>query len=131
MLAEMERSKGGRPSENSSQPVTSFESALADVGLNKMAASRWQSIAEMPAEEFEQHIAKTKARNDLAGASNVAPDAVTGSDGKQYPARRRDAGDRFRCKIPYTCQVLAHGGRCHMQQRRYATHVLQMQHLPS
>jgi N6-adenosine-specific RNA methylase IME4 len=33
---------------------------LEDVGINKSQSSRWQQMADLPEEKFEEHIAKTK-----------------------------------------------------------------------
>ncbi len=43
---------------------------LADLGIERMQSSRWQTIASLPDEEFEKHIAETKAeRKELTTAS--------------------------------------------------------------
>lgn len=62
LLREMEKNEGGRPAEtgNAMLPV-SEPPTLADLGIERMQSSRWQMIAEMPEEQFEQHIAETKA----------------------------------------------------------------------
>ena len=45
----------GRP-EKGSHDVT-----LKDMGIEKMQSHRWQAIASVPEEKFEEHIATTKA----------------------------------------------------------------------
>jgi ParB family chromosome partitioning protein len=61
LLAEMERSNGGRPDKNSYQPGTSFKEVIDDAGIAKMTAYRWQSIFALPIESFERFIVETKA----------------------------------------------------------------------
>lgn len=41
LLREMEKAKGGRPTENQSHDATS----LSDIGINKSQSSRWQKLA--------------------------------------------------------------------------------------
>ena len=61
LLAEIERGNGGRPGKNSYHDGTSFESTIADAGIAKMTAYRWQSIAALLIGSFEQFIAETRA----------------------------------------------------------------------
>lgn len=64
MLAAMEKAKGGRTYQrstgNSVLPVEP-EPTYADLGIDKMAASRFQAIASVPEDRFEQHIEDAKA----------------------------------------------------------------------
>lgn len=50
LLAQLERDKGGRPAENSSQAVTGSEYAavLSENDINRMTAHRWQTVAQVP-----------------------------------------------------------------------------------
>jgi N6-adenosine-specific RNA methylase IME4 len=72
MFKRLERSKGGRP-ENSSQAVTSFseyKATLDETETNRQTANRWQAIAEVPEDAFEQHIAEVQAEDaELTSAS--------------------------------------------------------------
>lgn len=78
LLAQLERDKGGRPAENSSQPVTSFSqygAVLNENDINRQTAHRWQTVASIPEDVFEQHLAETKADGDelsTAGLLRVA-----------------------------------------------------------
>jgi site-specific DNA-methyltransferase (adenine-specific) len=78
MLQDMEKHPAGRPPENRSYDVTdSLPPTLAELGVSRNQSSRWQTIADMPEERFEEHIARTKARNDeltTAGILRVAKD---------------------------------------------------------
>ncbi len=61
LLQEMEKAKGGQPYQEKStgctmQPVEKKVSTLADVGIEKTQAMRWQQIAKLPEELFEAHI---------------------------------------------------------------------------
>lgn len=44
---------------------------LSDLGIGKMQSSRWQAIAAMPEEKFEQHIAQAKAKNEELTTASV------------------------------------------------------------
>jgi hypothetical protein len=59
LLSEMEKGKGGRP-ENSAQRALSFSEyakAKKDGKISDDQAVRWQQLAEVPEEEFEQALA--------------------------------------------------------------------------
>lgn len=62
MLIEMkengERNGQGGDRRSKSQPVT-----LIDIGIGKMQSSRWQAVAAIPEEVFEEHIAQTKSKS--------------------------------------------------------------------
>lgn len=59
MLREQGKHKGGRPTQNRSQDVTSLPK-LKDLGVTKKQSSRWQEIASIPQDRFEGHIEKVK-----------------------------------------------------------------------
>lgn len=68
MLGEMEKHKGGRPSENQSHDATS----LSNLGITKSQSSRWQQVASLPEKDFEEHVAKTKNNGgELTTASTL------------------------------------------------------------
>lgn len=68
MLADMEKNKGGRPSKkNQSHDVTS----LADIGVSRKQSSRWQQIAKVPEEKFEQHIERQRESGAELTSSGV------------------------------------------------------------
>ncbi len=62
LLAQLERSNGGRPTEtnNSVLPVSEYRSVLSENEINPMTAHRWQTVATVPDELFEEHIAEVK-----------------------------------------------------------------------
>ncbi len=51
MLADMPKHPGGRPTENQSHGATGFPT-LADLGIQKDRAARWQLLARLPDELF-------------------------------------------------------------------------------
>ena len=60
LLQQLERSNGGRPAENPSQPVTQpseYSAVLQESDINRMTAHRWQTVATVPDEVFEEHVA--------------------------------------------------------------------------
>lgn len=82
ILAEMERGKPGPaprdkrqpdaylPPENPRQADASFQARISEEGISEPTARRWQTIAAVPEERFEAHIAKAKAmKNELTTAS--------------------------------------------------------------
>lgn len=62
LLKKQDKNEGGRPPENQSHRATgsSKPPTLEEVGINKSQSSRWQQIADLPEEKFEEHIVKTK-----------------------------------------------------------------------
>ena len=60
LLQQLERDKGGRPAENSFQAGTSFSeyrAVLTDSDIAPTTAHRWQTVAQVPDEVFEEHVA--------------------------------------------------------------------------
>jgi hypothetical protein len=49
LLSNMDKSKGGRPSETSS---TTTQVSIGDLGISKPQSSRWQRAAKVPEEAF-------------------------------------------------------------------------------
>lgn len=71
------RGKGGNGSnhhEQKSQPVT-FVPKLADLGISKMQSSRYQAVASLPQEKFEQHIVETKEAGKELTTADVLREA--------------------------------------------------------
>lgn len=64
MLKEMELKKNaGRPTNNSSQAARDFDGKsekLSDIGISWSDSSRWQNIASLPEEKFEEIVTETK-----------------------------------------------------------------------
>lgn len=56
MLKEIERGDAGRPARNSSHDGTNFEKVISDIGVKKSQAYRWQSLADLPQDDFEEYI---------------------------------------------------------------------------
>lgn len=74
MLAQMPKAEGGRPTETSNT-VLHVSPTLADLGIERMQSSRWQMVASLPEEIFEDHIqeAKTEGKElTTAGIIRVA-----------------------------------------------------------
>ena len=69
MLAETELDKGGRPAENQSHDASSLPK-LKELGIEKDQSSRWQNIASIPEETFEEHIKKViNSKKELTSVS--------------------------------------------------------------
>jgi hypothetical protein len=60
LLREMEKHPGGRPTENPFQHARGFQSRLEDLGVSHAQSHRYQTIASLPDEDFEAHIAETE-----------------------------------------------------------------------
>jgi ParB family chromosome partitioning protein len=71
LLAEMDKAKGtqgqlaGRDSSGSNimLPPENDVPTLADLGIGRMQSSRWRTIARIPENKFEEHIATVKAQS--------------------------------------------------------------------
>ena len=65
MLAQMPKAEGGQPYQEKNStgnivlPVDT--PTLSDLGIEKMQSSRWQMVASLPEDEFEELITETKA----------------------------------------------------------------------
>lgn len=65
LLQQMEKRSGRLKKGPQLQPATTEEvPRLEDLGIEKTAASRWQNIAKMPEEKFEEFISVTKEAKD-------------------------------------------------------------------
>jgi uncharacterized protein YceH (UPF0502 family) len=64
-IAQMPKNPGGQREQESyrSHRVTGSPPSLADLGVEKMQSSRWQSIADIPEEVFEEAIESAKAKS--------------------------------------------------------------------
>jgi len=74
LLKEMEKNKGGKPEQQTyqSQDETSkTHPKLKDLGVNKTQSYRWQKIADVPQETFEEHINQTKSKSNELTTSSV------------------------------------------------------------
>lgn len=75
LLAQLERSNGGRPTENSFQAGTSFSEyreVLTENDIAPTTAHRWQTVATVPDEVFEELIAETVNAGDKELTSALA-----------------------------------------------------------
>jgi hypothetical protein len=55
-----DRAKPGNPQWSQAETIAPVK--LAEIGINKTQSSRWQCIASIPEEKFEQRIRETKAK---------------------------------------------------------------------
>jgi hypothetical protein len=56
MLGEMDFNKGGRPSETSDIVSPVLLPRLTDLGISNKQSSRWQRMASVPEDVFEQYV---------------------------------------------------------------------------
>jgi N6-adenosine-specific RNA methylase IME4 len=80
MLRVMNLNKGGgdRKSNHRLHGATGDSPTLSDMGLSRSQSSRWQSIADLPEDDFEQYISNTKEKNaelTTQGALRIAKEA--------------------------------------------------------
>src|SRR5262249_60161761 len=77
LLAEMEKNQGAVPGKTGrkGRPGLATKPKLSDLGVTKTQSSRWQRLAGMQPEAFEERInaAKRKAVNVLNGAGDQPP----------------------------------------------------------
>lgn len=70
MLAEMPKQDGGHAKKiTRSHDSTEFPKTLAEIGISKNESSRWQKLAAVPDDQFEQAVAAAK---DVAGEVTTA-----------------------------------------------------------
>jgi len=71
MLAQMPKNEGGRPIETSNT-MLQVSPTLEELGIERMQSSRWQQIASLPEQVFENFITETKEDGrELTSASVV------------------------------------------------------------
>lgn len=77
MIAKMPKNKGtagqGRPKLGGDivSPPKDETPTLADVGISKKQASRWQAESELPPEQFEQFVEETKSKGQELTSSGL------------------------------------------------------------
>ena len=78
MLKETEFDKGGRR-KNRLQDATSFNeqtnTTLKELGIEKTQSHRWQTLADMPKEVFEKHIADRIENKEELTSSGIYREA--------------------------------------------------------
>lgn len=83
LLRAVERSPGNRTDRTSYEPVTKYQQALNDNGLNHMAANRFQQLASMSPDHFEAAVATAK---ETAGQVTTA--FMLREAGKSRPSKK-------------------------------------------
>lgn len=102
LLAEMPKHPGGRPTENQSHDVT----GLSGLGIGRMDSSRWQKLASIDDEKWEEHIALKRQEGELttAGALRLAKEL-------QQPGKRDDPVVENGCTVDDLHALAASGKR--------------------
>lgn len=67
LLSEVPRDPGGRPAQNSNHDGGSFQGAIDEAGIPETTARRWQKVAEVPEEEFEEYVSAHEEEITTAG----------------------------------------------------------------
>lgn len=83
MLRDMEKAKGGRPENNPSNDATGFakEKTLDEIGISRDQSSRWQKLAAVPVQEFEQALSDPETKPTTTGIIKKS----NGSTAKMHP----------------------------------------------
>lgn len=99
LIASMERSSGGRPSENSCHAGTGLRAALRASEIAPSQAYRWVNIAAVPEPIYEQHVAETLAKpnGELTSAAVVklANDLKRNQPASDAPITAPEPSGRF------------------------------------
>ena len=92
LLKEMEKASAGRPPKNRSSGTTDLEvgspdttpppRTLKDMGISKDQSSKWQKLADVPEEKFEEALADTSAPPSTA---NIIRQHEKASGGPEPP----------------------------------------------
>jgi phage N-6-adenine-methyltransferase len=62
LLKKMEKNKGGQPSEKNRAHDVPGTPTLKDLGIHRLQSQRWQQIADLPEESFENKIEEVKQK---------------------------------------------------------------------
>jgi hypothetical protein len=108
LLAEMDKNKGAIPGKTGrkGKPVLDPTSKLADLGISKTQSSRWQQLAGLPEQEFENKV--TRATDTAVAAIDAPPSGKRSGKGKGKPPRKRAedaAPDDDQAKQPPRAEV--------------------------
>lgn len=68
MLADMEKHPAGRPPNNPLDARTDLPPTLSDLGISRFQSHRWQKVADIPREFFEDHLADVAEKGELTTA---------------------------------------------------------------
>ena len=60
MTREMPKNEGGRPTETGNTVLPVSPASYTELDLDKMSVSRWQAIASVPEQRFEEYIEAVK-----------------------------------------------------------------------
>lgn len=88
MLSEAVEHNGGRPKKHSHDGRVS-KSKLSDAGITHNESHRWQRVASVPDEKFEQHLAETReAKREPHDRKRASPKRGNAGcdDGLQHPS---------------------------------------------
>lgn len=77
MLAAMDKNSGGRPAKTPDKVSVVSASTLEDLGVSHKESSRWQAVASLPDEDYEQYKERARAKGEItrAGAIKLAKQA--------------------------------------------------------
>jgi hypothetical protein len=59
MLGEMDKQDGGDAMRPRSHDATEVPPTLSALGISRSQSSRWQSMADVPEEQFEEHVRRS------------------------------------------------------------------------
>jgi hypothetical protein len=90
LLAGVERQPGERNDITSSHDVTRFQQALHDAGLDRMAAQRWQTMAQLPDNALQAYFEERRhdPKNDKVKAEIKGGVLLAGVE--RQPRKRTD-----------------------------------------
>jgi hypothetical protein len=91
LLAEMEKNKGAIPGKTGrkGRPVLDPTPKLADLGISKDQSSRWQALAGLPEQQFEDKV--SRATDTAVALIDAPPRGKRSGKGKRKPPRAGDA----------------------------------------
>lgn len=90
ILAEMQKSPGGRPAKTGTmrRPVSEYKQALKDIGKEKQAGTRWQKIAQVPEKKVQDYFKMAKEKGLECSSAGLMRFAKDGQE-KAAPDKSR------------------------------------------
>jgi hypothetical protein len=105
LLKQMDKNQGGVAGKTGSKgrPVLDSRATLADLNINRSQSSRWQKLADMPKDKFEEVVTRGQQKACAAIDRAQQPKANPSKKSKSRKSGKRKSGKRDAPDIAAAC----------------------------